>query len=148
MKNPRRDLIFPINIREFFKERRTIPDFNLSAHEQLHRPRVASFSTEATLASATYPAIAAPRAGMIVNARVNVQGAPASDLSWNVLKNGDPIFLQDQVVSTGDTFSTITEWVDNGPFVADDLFAFQLVDDGGATGPLYLVMEYIPADFV
>lgn len=148
MKNHARNVLAPPDIREYFAKERPKGDFNYGVHEQLHKPAVVTWTSKETLAAETGARIYPYRGGQLIRARANIQVAAAGTVTWRILKNGTTIHAASPTIAAGNLYANVTEFLENGVFVPDDYFQVELVDVSDATGPLVVIAEYIPTDFV
>lgn len=146
MKNPRRNILFPDDVKDYFRLERGKSDFNYTVHEQLHPPRVFTYTSLTDLDTVAGSRIYVRRGGQIINLQGNVQTAPGSTMSWTLLKNGTAVLATAGTIAAGSLVSPLIEWVDNGYFVPGDYFQFQVTTVGGAGGPFIVTGEFIPAD--
>lgn len=146
MKNPARNVLFPDKVQDYFRHERGKADFNFATHEQLHPPKVVTYTSLTTLDTTAGSRIYPYRGGQLIRARANVQTAPSSTLTWTILKNGVSVFATAPTIASGSLYASVTEFVDNGYFSPDEYFQVQLTATGSAGGPLVMIAEFIPAD--
>lgn len=147
MKNPRNNLLFPDKISDFVRKERAKADFNFGTHEQLHAPKLITYTSITPLGTTAGSRIYPYRGGQIIRARANVQTGPTSSLVWKILKNGTSVHASSPTIGAGLRFASVTEFIENGYFVPDDYFQVQITTVDSAVGPLVVVIEYVPSDF-
>ena len=130
------------------KERRKTSDFNLLAHSTAHQPRLLIYTSAATIPTTAGARLYPIRAGRLIRVVANVQTAPTSTMTWNLLKNGTSIFATAPTISNESgsfpVVDDITEWLDNPIFVVGDYFQFIVSTVGAAGGPFVGVIEWMP----
>lgn len=147
MKNPHNNLLFPDRIQDYVRKGRAKADFNFGTHEQLHAPKVMTYTSKATLVTTVGSRMYPYRGGQIIRARANVQTGPTSSFVWKILKNGTSVHSSSPTIGAGLKFAAVTEFIENGYFVPDDYFQVQITTIDAAVGPLVVLIEYLPADF-
>lgn len=146
MNNPRRNVLFPDKVADYFTHGRAKSDFNYGVHEQIHPPKTWTYTGKATIDTDAGSRIYPYRGGQLIRCRANVQVAPGSTLTWKILKNGVSVHAVAPTIASGALYAAVTEFIDNGYFVPDDYFQVQVTATGGATGPIVVLAEYLPAD--
>lgn len=132
-----RSRLFPRDLRDTLDWARLSPPVNYGSHEQRHADNPLVYTSTTTLTTTAGTPLCPPFPGYITGVRGNVVSAPSgANLTFDILLNTFSIF------SGG--YPTIYDGKTHGPIVyprnthwrLDDTMQVQIVNIGGATGPL------------